>query len=103
MKKLLFTLSIAATVFLTSCGANQEVADKMADEMCSAMSKYKKDDPSTLMEMANAMQAIAGKEQEYKDVTEAQLKETMEKKCPDGYKMMIEMSEAADAEPAEAK
>lgn len=87
----------AASIFLlSSCGADQKVVDQMADEVCQAMSKYKEEDPMTLLEAATGLEQVQSKEGDYKDVTEAQLKSSMEKKCPDGYKKFMKLVEEGE-------
>ena len=86
MRKI-FTIAFAAsTIIMSSCGAKQQIVDKMADEVCQAMSKYKEEDPITLLEAATGLEKVSSNEKEYKDVTEAQLESTLEKNCPDGFK-----------------
>ncbi len=78
-------LSIAGLALLYSCGGSA-AANKMADEMCIAMEKYKEDDPMSMLDAASDMMNISKKTEEYGKVTEAQLKRAMMKKCPDGWK-----------------
>ena len=94
MSKFTFLACTAVALFFSSCGADQAVVDKMADEMCTAMDKYKEDDPMSMLDAASSMLDVASKEKEYGDVTESQLKETMEKKCPDGYKKFMKLAES---------
>jgi hypothetical protein len=94
MTKFTFLAFIASIMLLSSCGADQAVVDKMADEMCTAMSKYDENDPMSLLSCG--MLDIATKEDEYGSVTESQLNETMEKKCPDGYKKFKKITETGN-------
>jgi len=58
----------------------------MADEMCEAMSKYKEEDPMSMLDAYSDMMIISKKTDEYGTVTETQLKKAMIKKCPEGWK-----------------
>ena len=64
-------------------------------QMCSAMEMYNEADPMTLLDAANAMTTIAGKEDEYGKVTEDQLMKAMETSCPDGHKKFLSLAEGA--------
>jgi len=68
-----------------SC-SNSEVANNMADEMCIAMEKYRVDEPMTMLDAANDMALVNSKKDKYGNVTSAQLKKAMLKKCPEGWK-----------------
>jgi hypothetical protein len=70
---------------MSSCG-NSAAANKMADELCVAMEKYKEDDPISMLDAASDMMDISKKTDEYGQVTDTQLKKAMIKKCPDGWK-----------------
>ena len=94
MNKFTILAFFAAVVLFSSCGADQVVVDKMADEMCTAMDKYNEEDPMTMLDAASGMLDIASKEEEYGSVTESQLKETMEAKCPEGYKKFMKLAES---------
>lgn len=92
MKRLAF-LAIGAAIFLSSCGgADQATVDKMTGEMCDAMAIYNEEDPMSMLDAASAMLEISEKEDEYGSVTEDQLYEAMEAKCPDGYKKFKELA-----------
>ena len=84
-KRTLFIVVIGLMLGLCSCNGS-EAANKMADEMCVAMEKYKLEEPMTMLDAANDMSAIRKKTAEYGKVTDAQLKKAMMKKCPEGWK-----------------
>jgi len=90
MKKL-FIILIGATV-ISSCGANQETVDNMAQEMCDALDGIDLEDPSGLMDAAMAMMDVASNEDAYSAVSEAQLESAMKEKCPDGWSTFEELS-----------
>ena len=91
MKKIvIFALAVG---LLSSCGADQATVDKMAGEMCAAMEMYNETDPMSLLDAANAMTEIAGKEAEYSKVTEDQLMKTMETSCPEGHTKFKNLAE----------
>lgn len=93
MKKIaIFALAVG---LLSSCGADQATVDKMAGEMCTAMEAYNEADPMTLLDAANQMTEIAGKEDEYGKVTEDQLMKAMESQCPEGHKKFLSLAEGA--------
>ncbi len=85
MKKTPFILLLVLMIGLFSCQGS-EAANKMADEMCIAMEKYNVEEPMTMLDAANDMSVILKKTNEYGDVTNAQLKKAMMKKCPEGWK-----------------
>lgn len=85
MKKLTLVFALSTVIVLYSCGGSA-AANKMADEMCSAMEKYKEDDPMSMLDAASDMMDISKKTEEYGKVTEGQLKKAMMKKCPEGWK-----------------
>lgn len=90
MKKLLFAALFAGSLVFSSCGADQATVDAFANDMCATMEKYNPDDLNSMMEVAGEMMEIATK---YSDVSDAQVKEAMEAKCPEGYKKMMEMGQ----------
>ncbi len=102
MKRITLMAITATTLFLSSCGANQQAVDNMADEMCKAMDKYNEEEPVTILAAAEDIDRISKNEADYGKITEEQLKETMEKKCPAGYAKflkMVEDGEAVEGEP----
>lgn len=74
-----------------SCGSSP-IADKMADELCESMEKITADDPMSKYDAASDITEIR-KKPEYKDVKEAQLKKSMSKKCPEGYKKYVSIKD----------
>ena len=88
--KNLFFAAIAALFLLGACGADQEVVNNMADEMCGAMELIT-EDPMSLMAAAEKMTEVATNS-EYGSVTEAQLMEAMNEKCPEGAEKLKELS-----------
>jgi hypothetical protein len=50
------------------------------------MEKYEENDPMTMLSAANEMMLISKKTKEYGQVTDAQLKKAMLKKCPEGWR-----------------
>ena len=84
MKRLIFSVFVATTLFYTSCGADQKTVNKMADEMCVAMKSYNPKDPIGSLGALNKIMAITKKQDEYGSVTEGQLKDAMKKICPEG-------------------
>jgi hypothetical protein len=85
MKKTLLVLIVVGTAIVSSCSSSA-AANKMADEMCIAMEKYKESDPMTMLDAAGDMMTISKKTEEYGSVTDAQLRRAMLKKCPEGWK-----------------
>jgi hypothetical protein len=92
MKKL-FVFAITA-VLLSSCGAEQTAADKMAGEFCSAIEAFNPDDPDSGLEFFNKMTTI-GSNSEYEGVSDTQLEEALASSCPDGYKKLEELMQMA--------
>lgn len=93
MKRILFAISIVAVFSIASCGgAKQETVNKMADELCEAMSLYDESNPMSSIEVASALTKIKNNVEEYGKVTDTQLMTAMEEKCPEGaalYKELI--------------
>ena len=85
MKKMIWTFLVSALVLMYSCSSSVE-ANKMADEMCAVLEKYKDDDLMSMVDAASDVNNILIKKDEYGEVTEAQLKRAMLKKCPTGWK-----------------
>jgi hypothetical protein len=85
MKRPLLIVAVGWMLFLFSCGGS-EAANKMAEEMCIAMEKYKVEEPMTMLDAANEMSNIRKNTEAYGKVTDAQLKKAMMKKCPEGWK-----------------
>jgi hypothetical protein len=91
MKKLMVLIAIAGMATLYSCGSS-EAANNMAGEMCAAMEKLT-DDPASMLDAANAMMEITKKEDEYGNVTEAQLEKAMKEQCPEGWDKFQELTQ----------
>lgn len=70
---------------LNACGGSA-VANELADEMCLVMEKYQENDPASMVATAHEMEEVATKKEEFRKVTLPQLKRSMMKKCPDGWK-----------------
>lgn len=89
MKRLIFSLFVATTLFFTSCGADQKTVNKMADEMCVAMKSYNPKDPIGSLSALKKISAISKKQDEYGSVTEGQLQDAMKSICPEGFKKFV--------------
>ena len=87
------TLVFPALVFLSSCGADQAIVDKMTTEICTAMDKCNEKDPLSVLEATGAVIDVMSMSEEYGDVTETQFEESMKNKCPEGYKKFLKMTE----------
>ncbi len=85
IKRSVWLAALAGILLLNSCDRS-EAANQMADEMCLAMEKYEENDPMTMLSAANEMMLISKKTKEYGQVTDAQLKKAMLKKCPEGWR-----------------
>jgi len=85
----------AFLIMLTSCGADQQTVDKMADKVCQAMSKYREEEPETLYDALVDLQKVYSLDGEFKDVN-SQVIITLEKKCPEGYKKYMKLVEEVD-------
>lgn len=96
MIKISLYIFAASTIMVTSCGADQQTVDKMADKVCQAMSKYKEEQPETLYDAFVDVQTVSSINGEFKDVSDSQLLSTLEKKCPDGYKKFMKLVEEVE-------
>ena len=90
MKK--YLLILFGAIMISSCGADQANVDACCKDMCDALSGIDMDDPSGLLDAASAMIDISENEN-YADVTEAQMESAMKEKCPDGWKIFNELQE----------
>ncbi len=88
-----FFLVIPISLLLGSCSnkAKQETVDKMANEMCHAMSLINEADPMSILEAHSALTKIWEKTEEYGKVTEEQMQESMGRICPDGLEKYLNM------------
>lgn len=84
MKKILFTLFAVSILSISCGGAKQETVDKMADELCEAMSLYDEANPMSSIEVASALTKVQQNVEEYGKVTKEQIMTAMEEKCPEG-------------------
>ena len=91
MKKGILIMAILAGIGMFSCG-NSPATEKMTDELCEAMEKFTPDEPMSKYDAANDMNAIK-KNQAYKDVKEGQIKKSMMKKCPEGWKKYLDIKD----------
>jgi hypothetical protein len=96
MTKIAIYFLSAFTMTISSCGADQQTVDKMADKVCQAMSKYKEEQPETLYDAFVDVQKVSSIDGEFKDVSDSQLISTLEKNCPDGYKKFMKLVEEVE-------
>jgi len=68
-----------------------EVVERMTNDLCKAMELYNPKDPNTIPESTKALESISVKDVDYEKVTEDQIKDVMQQKCPDGYKKLMEL------------
>lgn len=78
-------------ICMFSCGSSP-VTEKMTDELCEAMEKYTATEPMSKYDAASDLSSIK-KNEAYKDVKEGQIKKSMMKKCPEGWKKYLEIKD----------
>lgn len=89
--KRIFIIPVLATLFLSSCGADQATVDKMSGKMCEAMEAYDPEKPMTMLDVSKKLMDIANNKDEYGTVSESQLQSAMEKECPEGWTKFEEL------------
>jgi hypothetical protein len=90
MKRIIFTLFVVSILSISCGGAKQETVDKMADELCAAMSLHDESNPMSSIEVVSALTKVQQKVEEYGKVTEDQIMKAMKEKCPDGLELYKE-------------
>jgi hypothetical protein len=91
-KQIIFAVIFISSSILISCAkADRKTVDKMADEMCHAMSLIQEEDPMSILEAYSALTKIREKTDEYGKVTEEQLLMSMKEKCADGAEKYVRL------------
>ncbi len=84
MKRLSIIL-LGLTLFFASCGADQATVTKATDELCEAYANYDEKNPSSTIKVLGKVSKIMSNES-YQSITEAQLMDAMNEKCPKAAK-----------------
>ncbi len=74
-----------------SCGSSP-ITEKMTNELCEAMEKVRSEEPMSKYDAANDISEIR-KNIKYKDIKETQIKKSMMKKCPEGWKKYLNIKD----------
>lgn len=91
-KKLISIGVFLVCIILFSCTkADKKTVDKMADEMCHAMSLINDEDPMSILDAYSALTKIREKTDEYGKVTEEQLIMSMKEKCAEGAEKYLRL------------
>jgi hypothetical protein len=92
MKRIIYAF-IIISISVASCNskADKETVDKMAGEVCSAMSLIVDEDPMSMIDAHSALLKVQENTEEYGKVTEEQLLGAMKEKCPEGARKYMEL------------